>query len=160
MSDQELLPCSKCGENKPEGAFGRRTGRPRGRASQCKACISAFNKEQYKDPDKRSAKLARSRKYYGKHAPRLLRAARSRFLKELYGLTQEAFDAMLAAQGGGCAVCKEPRADGRSMNVDHDHKSGIVRGLLCFRCNRGIGLFRDDPARLTAAATYLMKEPL
>jgi hypothetical protein len=66
------------------------------------------------------------------------------------------YEAQLAAQGGGCAICGyRPKPGGRRLNIDHDHKTGAVRGLLCARCNRGLGWFRDDPDRLEIAATYL-----
>ncbi len=74
----------------------------------------------------------------------------------LYGLEPGQFDAMLAAQGGGCAICHEPASsDGRGLHVDHDHETGRVRGLLCNSCNHGLGKFRDDPALLRAAIKYL-----
>lgn len=61
---------------------------------------------------------------------------------------------MLATQGGRCAICRE--LPGRkALHVDHDHASGRVRGLLCFRCNAGLGNFRDDPGTLKAALSYL-----
>ena len=87
-------------------------------------------------------------------------------LKGRFGLTPESFDDMLAAQGGGCAICgaKEPGGNG-GFHVDHDHDccSGTnrktcgecVRGLLCNGCNIGLGAFADDPARLSAAILYL-----
>ena len=69
------------------------------------------------------------------------------------------FDALLASQGGGCAICGyRVKPGGRRLNVDHDHKTGVVRGLLCARCNRGLGWFSDDPQRLKAAAVYLEEE--
>lgn len=61
----------------------------------------------------------------------------------------------LAAQGGGCAICGDTPADGRRLDVDHDHETGRIRGLLCMPCNIGIGNLREDPARLAAAIEYL-----
>ncbi len=76
----------------------------------------------------------------------------------LYGITPEQFEAMLAAQGNRCAVCRDeewPGIKGKGPQADHDHVTGQVRGLLCGRCNAGIRDFRDDAARLRAAAAYL-----
>jgi len=77
-----------------------------------------------------------------------------------YGLTPEAYDAMLAEQAGVCAICRRPEratALGKiiPLAVDHDHRTGAVRGLLCRDCNRAIGLFVDDPEILAAAMAYL-----
>lgn len=72
-----------------------------------------------------------------------------------YGLTAEAYEAMLAAQGGVCAICGGVDAKGRRLSVDHDHESGVVRALLCGGCNVALGFMRDDPTLLRAAADYL-----
>jgi len=76
------------------------------------------------------------------------------------GLTPEDYDRMLAAQGGKCILCgaaPDPngiRAASR-LHADHDHLTGRHRDLLCGRCNVGVGMFRDDPALLRAAAEYI-----
>jgi len=80
--------------------------------------------------------------------------------KMKYGLTPEAFADMLRRQGGGCAVCGATVSGNEScldLLVDHCHETGKVRGLLCHGCNAGIGHFRDNPDRLTAAAYYLRR---
>jgi Recombination endonuclease VII len=80
-----------------------------------------------------------------------------------YGLTMEAFKAMLAAQNGQCAICLREIliwADGkisRTACVDHDHETNAVRALLCGSCNSGVGHFGDDPKTIDAAAAYLRK---
>ena len=85
-------------------------------------------------------------------------------LRRTYGITLAQYDALFAAQGGVCALCKRPqlKACGRTgaktverMHVDHDHKSGKIRGLLCALCNHGIGCFSQDPDLLEWAAAYL-----
>ncbi|WP_409071688.1 endonuclease VII domain-containing protein [Burkholderia pseudomallei] len=65
---------------------------------------------------------------------------------------------MIHEQGGVCAICKRApsgRGIAAVLHVDHDHTTGIVRGLLCTRCNRALGAFDDDPQRLIDAAAYL-----
>lgn len=65
---------------------------------------------------------------------------------------------MLAAQEGVCYICKrEP--NGRKFCVDHNHKTGEVRGLLCYRCNYGLTWYSDDPERLAMAAFYVTAPP-
>ncbi len=94
-------------------------------------------------------------------------------LRNKYGLLPETYDAMRAAQGYRCAICGvhedeipwsprgRPRLDGRptapplKLLVDHCHDSVKVRGLLCGGCNSGLGLFKECPAALRAAADYL-----
>lgn len=77
--------------------------------------------------------------------------------KYLYGLSQEQFEALLATQDGRCAICGSADWPGKHRRpyVDHCHKTGAVRGLLCGKCNNGLGMYDDDPARLRAAADYL-----
>ncbi len=88
-------------------------------------------------------------------------AVKTARLKREYQLSREEFDAMLAAQNGRCAICGAEAGErpglraSLSLHVDHSHVSGKVRGLLCYRCNSGLGLFRDDPALLLVAAEYL-----
>lgn len=70
--------------------------------------------------------------------------------------SEEKFTAMLTAQEGVCAICKTDTAPKR-LNVDHDHVSGDVRGLLCINCNWGLGQFRDSVELLQDAINYLKK---
>jgi hypothetical protein len=70
------------------------------------------------------------------------------------GLTLDDYNRLLEAQGGVCAICGgKPKT--RRLHVDHDHKSGTVRGLLCFTCNRHVLGKYATPAKLRAAADYL-----
>ena len=67
---------------------------------------------------------------------------------------------MLEKQGGVCAICQRPerkvvRGTIASLAVDHSHSTGEVRGLLCSSCNTALGLFGDDPARLSQAIAYI-----
>lgn len=72
--------------------------------------------------------------------------------KRKYGLEPAQFDAMVEAVDGKCQICGvAPEA----LCVDHSHTTGIVRGLLCKRCNYGLGMFRDKQELLLAAAAYL-----
>jgi hypothetical protein len=80
-------------------------------------------------------------------------------LKMQYGITPEQYDEMLIAQDGKCEICKTDKPTGKwkVFAVDHCHKTGNIRGLLCNECNRGMGLLRDDPELLIKAAEYLNK---
>lgn len=77
-----------------------------------------------------------------------------------YGITSEEYDAIYKAQGGVCAICRRASGKRRRLAVDHDHKTGFVRGLLCRPCNRNVlGHLRDDPAALDRAIGYLHHPP-
>lgn len=77
-------------------------------------------------------------------------------MRYAYGIEMAEYDAMLAAQGGVCAICKGPhRGVGKRLHVDHCHDTGKVRGLLCGNCNTFIGLAEHDPHRLRQAIAYL-----
>lgn len=81
-------------------------------------------------------------------------ASRAAWLMRAYGVTVEEYDAKLEEQDGRCAICrKRPRR--KKLHVDHDHETGAVRGLLCFRCNAGLGNFLDNPRSLKRAYQYL-----
>lgn len=107
-----------------------------------------------------AAKARERREIYGARDPMVMREWELR----RYGLTPDAFDAMLAAQGGTCAICRASEPGGRGVwHVDHDHScharkqacSKCRRGLLCSRCNIGIGNLRDDPVIIKAALDYI-----
>jgi hypothetical protein len=74
-----------------------------------------------------------------------------------YGISVEDYDEMLESQGGGCYICGIGPV-GRALDIDHDHRTGKVRGLLCSNHNRALGLLGDDPDLLLAAHTYLVKQ--
>jgi hypothetical protein len=76
-----------------------------------------------------------------------------------YGLTEHQYEALIEQQGGGCAICSRPPATTRRLAIDHDHATGIVRGILCGRCNTALGLFDDNPQLLREAIAYLDTTP-
>ena len=78
----------------------------------------------------------------------------SRARKTKYGISAKECHQMLIDQGGVCAICKT-LPDDKALCVDHNHETGVVRGLLCLHCNTGIGNFRDDPHLLDAAMRYV-----
>ena len=73
-------------------------------------------------------------------------------LRKSYGLTEEQAAALLSNQDGLCAICQ----DAPAVHIDHDHITGAIRGMLCFRCNAALGQFGDDPETLLRAARYLL----
>lgn len=80
---------------------------------------------------------------------------RSRDLRVRFGLSVHEFEALLAAQGGVCVICKKANWRKRRPHVDHDHASGKIRGILCFNCNGALGHIHDNPEILRAMINYL-----
>jgi len=74
-----------------------------------------------------------------------------------FGITPEQYAQLLVEQEHVCAICKGSDSSGRALAVDHDHTTGEIRGLLCSRCNPGLGQFQDDPTLLQAAIDYLRR---
>ncbi|MEU1812835.1 endonuclease VII domain-containing protein [Micromonospora aurantiaca (nom. illeg.)] len=77
--------------------------------------------------------------------------SREYHLRRRYGAGEKEFQELLAEQGGVCAICRRPDPE----HLDHDHRTGWVRGILCFNCNGGLGQFKDNPDVLARAITYL-----
>lgn len=83
---------------------------------------------------------------------------RERTLKK-YGIDIATYEATLEIQGGCCRICKKrPEDDPQPFHVDHSHKTGRVRGILCHGCNTGIGLFKEDVAFLKEAIAYIERD--
>ena len=82
---------------------------------------------------------------------------RDKHLKRRYGISALDYDALLKAQNSVCAICSSLNRNGNRLSVDHDHKTGKVRGLLCSKCNHGIGIFNDEVLRVKSAMEYLIK---
>lgn len=89
---------------------------------------------------------------YARWRERNPRGVHRQAIRKTYGLSLEEFDGLVLAQEGRCFICSDPLRD---PNIDHCHTSGKVRALLCHLCNRGLGLFRDNPDHLAAALDYL-----
>ena len=84
-------------------------------------------------------------------------SSRDAYLRKKYGITQKTYLVMLKAQGGACFICRNtPRDSARWMAVDHNHKTGQVRGILCWRCNnKFLGRYRENPEMHKRAVEYL-----
>lgn len=86
-------------------------------------------------------------------------SARDRYLRRTYGISQAQYEILFRAQHRCCAVCGTAPKAGRFLHVDHSHRSGSVRGLLCFRCNKFVVSRHHDSKLLHAAACYLDNPP-
>jgi hypothetical protein len=122
--------CPACQREKPRSEFGNNRATSDGRTAYCKPCHNAKGKETY---------------------TRLYGSTREYHLRRRYGIGVAEFDAMVEAQGGLCALCRDRKPE----HVDHDHLTKKIRGVLCSCCNQGLGNFRDSVAALKAAIDYL-----
>lgn len=107
---------------------------------------------QMADPKKRTARNAA---YYVANAEKIKARQMANWRMNEYGLSPEAFQLMLRRQKNACVICEDTFS--AEPHVDHCHKSGKVRGLLCGRCNRALGGFRDSPKILERAREYLRR---
>ena len=121
-----LLRCFTCKEEKPAEQFGKNRRLQNGRKNSCPQCLRESGRE-------------------------------TNWQRAGIDITREKYSELLAKQRGGCAICGGQQAskNKRHFDVDHDHATGRVRGLLCHGCNLGLGAFKDDAARLTLASLYL-----
>jgi hypothetical protein len=165
--------CAKCKQDKPLSEYTKTKCNKSGLVARCCNCVNAAQKV-WRDthPEKgreynrrwteRNPNFKKKEKFFTYEYQReaYLRLGRSRVLMQKYGITADEFDSMLAAQGGGCAICarKDSGAPDRVMSVDHCHESGKIRGILCHYCNVGLGNFQDDPDRIMTAVAYLLAQ--
>lgn len=134
--------CTRCKTEKPLDDYHRMAkDRIAGKQYYCKPCIGESRRvRQDANPD-----------YY-----------RDVKLKHHYGISYEVYEAILEIQDNVCAICKGPETHSgfvgvRALSVDHNHDTGEVRGLLCQKCNSGLGFFDDDYERLKVELKYLIK---
>jgi len=165
--------CKKCDRDLPESDFWKNSVKRSDLNGKCKHCCLAERKAK-DTPEKRAARLEYSRKYYQQNKTEILakqktgyrlkrekpkdfaRVQHDRILRYKHGLTREDYDILFELQGGACAICGNgPDKKHPHLHLDHDHDSGLVRGLLCFSCNAGIGLLGDNPSLLERALVYL-----
>jgi hypothetical protein len=91
-----------------------------------------------------------------KYTPVTAQENRKRGIKHKYNLTEEIYDQMVLRQNGKCAICfNYPKSSYPKLYIDHDHKTGKLRGLLCHTCNSGVGMLKDDKTILQSAINYL-----
>ena len=156
-----MKTCKGCSIGKPRSEYYtvKSTGAP---VARCKTCVSEETRYRYaNDPVFHAKRVACAKKKRTRLTGTGLRAQR---LPKQYGITVDEFDAILVAQGGGCAICGTTVPGGRGQfHVDHDHDccpkarscGKCIRGLLCGNCNVGIGMLGDSADRIASALSYL-----
>ncbi len=121
----EQKRCTKCGVIKELSDFHKSIAKKDGRKSACKVCSKTDNRKAH--------------------------------LKLQYGIDYKTYEQLLNDQNGCCALCGTdvPGRGYANFAVDHNHKTGEVRGLLCYHCNLGLGHFKDSPGLIKRAIQYL-----
>jgi hypothetical protein len=130
----ESKVCTKCGVEQLLSEFSPHNLSKDGRQTRCKTCIRDYQQ-------------LRAAKGYVQEGNLIRR----------YGINLEDFVRLSRQQNSVCKICGSPDGDkkGRRLSIDHDHDTGEVRGLLCNRCNRAIGMFNDDIELMKQAISYL-----
>ena len=142
--------CNKCNVIKSFEDFYKQKKGKFGLCGRCKECMQAYyNKRYSENPDKIRAI---QKKYYDNNPT----AKRNTMLKYYYKLSREEYDILLMKQNNSCGICKTHINDlNRDFDVDHSHETNKIRGLLCPKCNKGMGLFNDDVKLLENCLKYL-----
>ncbi|ABQ12475.1 endonuclease VII [Phormidium phage Pf-WMP3] len=122
-----MKKCTRCSQVKEHKAFNKNRTQKDGYSHYCRECTNGYNE-------------SRKRQYH---------------YKSRYGLSLSDYNKLFQLQNGCCAVCRNPQAEGKTLVVDHNHDTGKVRGLLCSKCNTGLGQFNDNPDLLKEAVNYL-----
>jgi Recombination endonuclease VII len=153
----QMKACSKCEEVKALSEFALNKFSADGLRSHCKLCCREYWRNYRKNPPA-SRQLLTPEERLTKRP----HWARKTKLKNVYGITEEQYQAMLRAQNGVCEICSKPETWKNQygkvckLSIDHDHKTGLVRGLVCSRCNRLLS-FLEHNHRIPSALAYLEK---
>lgn len=149
-----MKTCTKCGVEKELGEFYKRKGVRDGRQSHCKDCDNYRNRKYYSETFRWAEPEYRKKKR--EENPEAHRLYSRRYsLKRNYGITVEHYNNMFLEQKGKCKLCRIEQTGTKRLAVDHCHATNKVRGLLCDKCNRAIGLLQDSPGLLRKAADYV-----
>ena len=140
-----MKTCSKCKQIKDLENFYRNRSCIDGRAHRCKDCSNEAT-VSWQKRNKEKVKSYRN----GKNGPY--------WRKWRYGITQEQYETILSSQNNSCKICQKPHDPSEKMGrlrCDHDHVTGLLRGLLCHPCNVALGMVRDDIDVLAKCIAYL-----
>jgi len=158
FNNPESKTCPRCGVDQPRANYNK--GR-----SECRSCSKEIHRA-YRESAKGKAaeakylltgktKVAVRRWCQSEHGRTRMRMSG---IARLYGMTPEAYDALLEHQGGRCCVCLKP-PNARRLCVDHDHATGQVRGLLCIACNLLVAQIERNDETAARARAYLKNPP-
>jgi len=149
--------CTVCKKNKPLDAFYEAPPRYRyGRYCKCKECCREQGRLRYRSNPEHYKKI--QEKYLKKNPE----ARRNTLIKHRYGgkITLKDYDVLHKKQKYRCAICNKSREEvaQKKFHLDHNHRTGQIRGLLCCNCNLALGLLHDDIKILRAMEDYLLEK--
>lgn len=165
--------CVSCGEKKPVQKFYKTRSKQGGKEylrHRCKSCDDAAKskwrlanlphvlsqqRRRAQSPEYKVVAKRQHKAWRDKNRDHVRKYCKENELKRLYGLTSDDVSVLVLAQRGVCASCGGPPDDKRPLLVDHDHRTGKVRGLLCNSCNLTLGRSKENINRLRALAFYL-----
>lgn len=166
-----MKPCKKCGVVKPLSEYHVARDNRDGHRNECKACWKAIcrarylaNRDEYirraqkwrdRNPDYYQEVLRRNRE---ENREQRAKIGRRGYFRRKYGMSLEELEFLHVVQGDACAICGQ--TDPAGLHIDHHHETGLIRGLLCGRCNKAIGLLKEDPALFDSASQYLQRTQL
>ncbi len=149
-----LRICTTCKCEKELTDFNRQKCGHKGRNRMCRECA---NKYKFKKR-KRIKNGGKPGSIYPQYKVGTRDYTRNVYLICVYGITLDEYNRLLSIQDYRCGICKTPQTDlNKNLGVDHDHITGDVRGLLCFKCNAAIGKLNDDIRLLQNAISYLIR---
>jgi hypothetical protein len=137
-----LKCCGRCKEDKPLTEYHRASREKCGYQQWCKACRKGH---------KPGERLQYFKDFYHNNPDKYLQ----QMYRRKYGISLEKYTQMLKEQNGVCLLCGQACNTGRRLAVDHCHTTGVVRGLLCGNCNKGLGNFQEDVGVMRKAIEYL-----
>jgi hypothetical protein len=140
MQDEKIKYCKKCKQLKPFSLWLKSGSTTDGFGQHCLSCEKARRDERMSDPNRRE---------------RLLAGMKYSTLRKRYGLSKDEYEALLLANPV-CSICGSVFSVGLVPMIDHCHKSGTIRGVLCSSCNSLLGFSRDDLSVLHKALSYLL----
>jgi predicted RNA-binding Zn-ribbon protein involved in translation (DUF1610 family) len=151
--------CSGCGETKVVTSFGKQKSRPDGVEYRCKKCMQDYRNKRYSNPRIKTKLLKSSAAWREKNPD----SDANKQLRRKYGITLEQYNTLFQLQNGLCGICGKSESTRRRkktqgnerLAVDHCHETGVVRGLLCFKCNTAIGSLGDNEEMVMRVIFYL-----
>lgn len=149
----KILPskvCRTCKQSKKIDCFNRDASREYGRSNQCRVCYSEYHKSNKsvinarRELNRNKESVERKREYHKHYLMNNRDKVKNKHLKSKYGISLDQFMEMVNSQNGKCKICKDILAMGRFTHIDHCHRTGKVRGVLCHKCNTKLGWYEKN----------------